>query len=218
MATTIAQKLRIREGMRLYPVHAPEQFRETIGPVPGLIISKTGKNADQIHWFVKTQEQLKAEIDEIIGYLKGPMICWIYYPKGSSGLQTDLTRDSGWEAVQSRQDLQWLSLISFDPTWSAFAVRLKNDEDLRKAGLKQGNPAAAYVDRDARTVRLPDDLAEAMAKAPEATVFFDTLSFTNKREYVEWVVSAKREETRATRVKETVERLERGWKNPANRE
>ncbi len=218
MATTLAQKLRIREGMRLYPVHAPDHFRDTIGPINGLIISKTGKNADQIHWFVQTQEQLKAEIEGILGFLKGRMICWIYYPKGSSGLQTDLTRDTGWEAVRQRQDLQWLSLVSFDPTWSAFAVRLKGDEDLRKAGLKTGNPAADFVNRESKTIRLPEDLAAAFAAAPESAEFFETLSFTNKREYIEWIVSAKREETRTTRVQETVERLGRGWKNPANRE
>ena len=49
-------------------------------------------------------------------------IAWISYPKGSSKLQTDLTRDKGWEPLQG-SDLMWLSLVSVDDTWSAFGLR-----------------------------------------------------------------------------------------------
>ncbi len=37
-----------------------------------------------------------------------------------------------------------------------------------------------------------------------------------KKEYVEWIITAKREETRKERLKGTVERLEKEWKNPRN--
>jgi hypothetical protein len=47
---------------------------------------------------------------------------WISYPKGTSKLQTDLTRDKGWEPLAG-SDLMWLSLVSVDDTWSAFGLR-----------------------------------------------------------------------------------------------
>ena len=50
----------------------------------------------------------------------------------------------------------------------------------------------------------------------EEKTFFETLSFTNKKEYVEWIVTAKREETRNNRIEGTIERLLKGWKNPRN--
>ncbi|MET0392326.1 MAG: YdeI/OmpD-associated family protein [Chitinophagaceae bacterium] len=34
---------------------------------------------------------------------------------------------------------------------------------------------------------------------------------------MEWIVTAKREETRRERINGTVERLAKSWKNPANR-
>jgi len=66
-------------------------------------------------------------------------------------------------------------------------------------------------------VKLPDDLAAALKKNKKQADFFNTFSFTNKKEYIEWIVTAKREETRTERINGTIERLGKGWKNPANR-
>jgi uncharacterized protein YdeI (YjbR/CyaY-like superfamily) len=65
-------------------------------------------------------------------------------------------------------------------------------------------------------VRLPEDLERAINVSKAARSFFEGLSYTNKKEYVEWVVTAKREETRTERIKGTVERLKMEWKNPRN--
>jgi len=43
---------------------------------------------------------------------------------------------------------------------------------------------------------LPADFGKALAKNKQEKKFFETLSFTNRKEYVEWIVIAKREETR----------------------
>jgi Bacteriocin-protection, YdeI or OmpD-Associated len=149
--------------------------------------------------------------------LKADTICWIYYPKGSSGIQSDLTRDKGWESLLKQKDLQWLSLISFDETWSAFGMR-------RSAGIIVNAPAPkaaerpilAYIDPATKTVRLPGDLEQALKASRSARVFFEGLSYTNKKEYVEWIVTAKRKATRAERVAGTIERLNKTWKNPRN--
>jgi len=55
-----------------------------------------------------------------------------------------------------------------------------------------------------------------LKKSKKLEEFFSALSFTNKKEYIEWIISAKREETRMERVKGTVERLGNQWKNPRN--
>lgn len=39
-----------------------------------------------------------------------------------SKIQTDLTRDKGWEVLQGL-DLKWVTLISVNDTWSAFSLR-----------------------------------------------------------------------------------------------
>ena len=80
--------------------------------------------------------------------------------------------------------------------------------------LKPENP---YIDTVNRVVNLPVDLAQALAENKEAFVFFETLSFTNRKEYVSWVTGAKREETREKRVLETIAKLDQGLKNPMDK-
>ena len=218
VATSLVQKLKIKEGANLYTIHAPEDFRQKLEPLPpGVAISNTSKGYTQIHWFVENKGQMEKELNKILAMLKNGTICWIYYPKGSSKIQTDLTRDKGWESLLAHKELQWLSLISFDETWSAFAMRLKTASDEKKEAKPQERPIFNYIDATSKTIRLPDDLAAAFNDHKQEKMFFDTLSFTNRKEYVEWIVTAKREETRIQRVKDTIGRLSKKWKNPANR-
>jgi hypothetical protein len=218
MPQSIAQKLRIKEGMRLLTLSAPGGFTAAVAPLPaGAKVSAKGDQYDQIHWFVRNKAEVERESANVIGMLKADTVCWIYYPKGSSGVQTDLTRDKGWEALLKHKNLQWLSLISFDDTWSAFGMRRSTDAVAKKHAPKAAErPILEYIDPATKTVRLPGDLEQAIKANKTARAFFDGLSYTNKKEYVEWVVTAKREVTRSERVKATVERLKKEWKNPRN--
>ena len=217
MATSVAQKLKIREGMKLLTVNAPAGFERKLEPAPRkLEISSGLKDFNQIHWFVKSQTEMEKQLDRILNLMKDDVVCWIYYPKGTSGIQTDLTRDKGWEKLESQQHLQWISLISFDDTWSSFGMRLKTAADEKKESKPRERPIFDFIDAKKKIIRLPDDLARALKKSRKASDFFETLSFTNKKEYVEWIVTAKRDETRLERIKGTVERLEKKWKNPRN--
>jgi hypothetical protein len=65
------------------------------------------------------------------------------------------------------------------------------------------------LDTEPRRVRVPSDLAQALADAG-AKDAFARLSFTHRREYVEWVQDAKRPETRRRRIEQTVERVRAG--------
>lgn len=218
MATSLAQKLRIKEGTNLCVLNAPKDFKQTLEPLPGDIsISFNSKNCGQVHWFVKNKAQMEKELNKVLSMLKDGIICWIYYPKGSSKIQTDLTRDKGWDVLLAHNELQWLSLISFDETWSAFAMRLKTGADEKKEAKPKERPVFDYINAEAKTIRLPDDLAIVLKKNKKEKEFFDSLSFSNRKEYVEWIVTAKREETRNQRVKDAIERLSKKWKNPVNR-
>jgi hypothetical protein len=54
--------------------------------------------------------------------LKPESMLWISFPKGTSKIQTDLTRDKGWEVLRDL-DLKWINLISVTEMWSAFSLR-----------------------------------------------------------------------------------------------
>ncbi|MEO8229645.1 MAG: YdeI/OmpD-associated family protein [Chloroflexota bacterium] len=66
------------------------------------------------------------------------------------------------------------------------------------------------ADEAARTVAVPDDLATALLADPETNERFEGLAYTHRLEYVGWVTEAKKAETRARRITETVRRLREG--------
>lgn len=218
MPTTTAQKLKIKEGSGLLTINAPFDFKKNIGTLPaGVKISADTKNYNQVHWFVMNKAQMERELNKVLKLLKENVVLWIYYPKGSSKIQTDLTRDKGWDNFLKHDELTWISLISFDDTWSTFGARLKNEADKkREAKPPKEREIFNWVDPQTKEVKLPDDLAVALKKNKKQQEFFNALSFTNKKEYIEWIVTAKREETRKERVEGTIERLGKTWKNPRN--
>lgn len=219
MATPVAKKLRIRENDTLLALHAPAELARSLQPLPaGVTIITSGKKYDQVHWFVLNKARVEKEMSKVLQLIKPATILWIYYPKGSSRLQTDLTRDKGWEGLLAHGDtLTWISLVSFDDTWSVFGCRLKTEADIKKAiKPKPQREIFNYVDPATKAIRLPDDLAALLKKNKQEAAFFEQLSFTNKKEYIEWIVTAKREETRKQRLAATMEKLAKGWKNPAN--
>jgi len=219
MPQSLAQKLKIKEGFILYPLHAPDDFEQTLAPLPeGVKISAKTKKFQQLHWFVQNRAQLEKELDTILSLVTDDIVCWTYYPKGSSKIQTDLTRDKGWEKLLAHTELQWISLISFNETWSAFGFRLQTGTDKSKAAAKpKEREIFQYADPATKTIRLPDDFADILKKDKQASNAFNQLSFSNKKEYVEWIITAKRLETRNDRLSGSLERLLKGWKNPANR-
>lgn len=63
------------------------------------------------------------------------------------------------------------------------------------------------ADTQPRVIELPKDLLKEFKKEKQAKVFFDSLSYTHQREYVQWILDAKKEETRQRRVMKTIEML-----------
>jgi uncharacterized protein YdeI (YjbR/CyaY-like superfamily) len=86
--------------------------------------------------------------------------------------------------------------------------------------------AVALIDSGAKSPRpvkhakaeieMPADLGNALAASPAAKATYDGFPPSCRREYLEWVVEAKRPETRATRVAQAVawmaEGKRRNWK------
>jgi uncharacterized protein YdeI (YjbR/CyaY-like superfamily) len=86
------------------------------------------------------------------------------------------------------------------------AMRL-NDEGVTVAKPKKAPQPEAAV---------PPTLAAALAKNKKAKVAFENFPPSHRREYVEWIAEAKRDETRDKRIAQAVEWMAEGksrnWK------
>ena len=127
METTVsplAKKLKLKSGSRAAVVGAPPGYLELLAPPADVDVSETrvGGPFDWIQVFVRTSAELADVVKPVTAAIAPTGRVWICYPKGSSKIQTDLTRDKGWEPLAGG-DLMWLSLVSVDGLWSAFGLR-----------------------------------------------------------------------------------------------
>jgi small nuclear ribonucleoprotein (snRNP)-like protein len=81
-----------------------------------------------------------------------------------------------------------------------------------KIGKTVGDEVAVDLEEDLeeRIVEVPADIQTAMKREPEALEYFNHLSYTHQKQYVQWVTDAKREETRQARIKRMIEMLIQG--------
>jgi hypothetical protein len=82
-------------------------------------------------------------------------------------------------------------------------------KEIREAAkIAPGKRAHVTLEADtaARTVAVPSDLGRALSSA-KLRPAFDALSFTRRKEHVEWITAAKRPETRSARIAKAVASL-----------
>jgi len=120
----LAKKMKLKPGAHAAIIDAPPGYLKSLEPLPDgvKISSRLNDRFDWVQVFVKNRVELEAMAASAIAALKPASTLWITFPKGSSKIQTDLTRDKGWEVLQG-SDLKWVNLVSVNETWSAFAMR-----------------------------------------------------------------------------------------------
>lgn len=85
-----------------------------------------------------------------------------------------------------------------------------------QAGAK-ANPGdrvkvSLQVDEMERPVEVPDELKRAFKNHAGAKAAFDALAYSSRKEYAEWISTAKRPETKVARIEKALELLKAGVK------
>lgn len=63
------------------------------------------------------------------------------------------------------------------------------------------------IDTEPRIVVVPEDFQQALENHTQAKETFEAFSYTHKKEYVEWIEGATKQETRENRIKKAVEMI-----------
>ncbi len=103
-----------------------------------------------------------------------------------------------------------ITKVSELPSKEELVGYIRQAMKLNEAGVKV--PSQAKRDKPRLAPATPADLATALKKSKKAKATFDAFSPSCKREYVEWITEAKREETRSKRVAQAVEWMAEGRK------
>jgi hypothetical protein len=218
--TTLTQKLLIKPGKNWLFYNAPDNFLATLEPLPeGVVISlKPTGDFSGIQLFVKNTAELEASLNIIAPLLKAETIFWIAYPKKSSGIKTDLEMMSSWDEA-GKYGLNTVAAISVNEIWTALRFRpaaLSKQSEGRNDSVRQ-NEHSQYIDVDNKIITLPTDIADVLQQNPQAMAFYQQLSYSNRKEYVLWILTAKQEKTRNERLSKMVEKLTDGKKNPSEK-
>lgn len=109
------------------------------------------------------------------------------------------------EAMGSFGRIERLEDLPDDATMHALVAKAKA---LIDSGAKTPRPAK----HPKPALETPADLEEALAANPAARATYDNFPPSSRRDYIEWLVEAKRPETRAKRLAQAVEWMSEGKK------
>ncbi|MEP2773830.1 MAG: YdeI/OmpD-associated family protein [Fulvivirga sp.] len=284
MSQNLINKLKFKEEYTKLIVNRPREihfngvrFDSTIGHDNYQFILFFASNISDLAIHLPTFEKVAHEVCTF----------WVACPKNSGNLETNITRDSGWEILDEigyRKVLQ----ISLNENWSAIRIKptksvqsatnaqtqtfeatIQTNEsnngawvnipfdvkevfgtsgqvkvkahfdgheyrgsianmgtgshilivrkDIREAiGKQPGDNVKVEIkkDTDKRSFEMPSELQNLLGENKRLAEFYDSLSYTNRKEYAHWIGTAKRPETKEKRVQETKTRLSKGIKNP----
>lgn len=91
------------------------------------------------------------------------------------------------------------------PDESTIISYVKEACALNESGVKE-----TKVKPEKKELTVPDYFLEAINQNPKARETFEKFSYSHKKEYVEWVTEAKKEETRLSRMQKAIEMMAEG--------
>lgn len=126
---SLAEKLGIKGGHKIYIGNAPANYRVTLGEVPeGAQLAKTlNGQCDLIQFFTKEKAQLESSFPRLKQHLAPAGALWISWPKGASKIKTDLNENVARE-IGLKNGLVDVKVCAVDEVWSGlkFVFRLKD--------------------------------------------------------------------------------------------
>lgn len=87
-----------------------------------------------------------------------------------------------------------------------------NADIRRKIKKQEGDQVHIILFPDLEPLEVPEEMMLCLEEEPQALRFFKSLSESEQKFYIDWIYSAKKEETRISRLAKTINRLLRGQK------
>jgi predicted SnoaL-like aldol condensation-catalyzing enzyme len=131
--SSIVRKLGMKSGMRALVIGAPRGYVDSLTPLPDRV--EVSQNLGSTHEFVQFFATKKSEITKsakkLLHSAAPGALVWITYPKKTSGVDSDLSREEVWTAMEGTG---WrpVAQIAIDEVWSALRFRPIQDVKSRK--------------------------------------------------------------------------------------
>ncbi len=214
MENGLLKKLLFKPGFKVLIDHAPNNFNAILGDTSSIkIIEAETEPYQGMLLFAKNSIELNGLLERF-GAKINDQIVWIAYPKKNSGIDTDLKMEK-WNELE-KYKLTPCASAAIDQVWTGLRIKPIAAVKVSGVGNKEIKEGAfsEFIDVQNRKITAPPDLEKLLVQQPDANAFFESLAYSHKKEYVLWILTAKQEKTRLSRLEKTLEMLKTGKKNP----
>ena len=99
-----------------------------------------------------------------------------------------------------------VSQLPTQKIFKAYLMEVAKRNEADRQSPKRSMPKS----KGKKELKIPDELSQALKKNKKAAKAFEAFSPSNKKEYADWIVEAKAESTRSSRLKTAMEWIEEG--------
>ncbi len=112
----LGKKLGLKAGQRAVILGAPEGYERRLEG------AKASGKGEVVLVFARDSRALAGLAKKAAAALADGGALWVAYPKKTSGIATDLSRDAGWDALK-KEGWEGVSLVAVDERWSAMRFK-----------------------------------------------------------------------------------------------
>lgn len=113
----------------------------------------------------------------------------------------------GWVKVKGSIDGFMISKYHLMPMGNGYLFLPVKAEIRKKIKKKEGDYVHVILYPDNEPLEIPEEMILCLREEPQALIFFNSLNESEKKYYIQWVYSAKKEETKITRLAKTIDKL-----------
>ena len=124
----------------------------------------------------------------------------------------DKTVPFGWVKVKGSIDGYEIKKYHLMPMGEGQLFLPVKAEIRKKIKKEAGDVVHVILYPDTDALEIPAELELCLHDEPRALAFFNKISESEKKYYIDWIYSAKKTETRVNRLAQTISRLQQGLK------
>jgi hypothetical protein len=189
----LGRKLQYKENFNCLVLNKPDDWIA----IPFPFETKRSNNPYDLELVFMRDKQILDKHLSVLTSEKDDRIQWVAYPKKTSPLYIDLDRDRITHMLRTFA-YRPVTMVSLTDDWSA--MRIRNEKMVKRLA--------------GPSVSMPVELTRLWKECPECLSFFNSLSNTNRKEYVQWINSAVRLETKEKRLEKIKQLLQDKVPNP----
>jgi bifunctional DNA-binding transcriptional regulator/antitoxin component of YhaV-PrlF toxin-antitoxin module len=123
------------------------------------------------------------------------------------GIQRSGTTPFGWVKVKGSIDGYAITKYHLMPMGKGRLFLPVKAEIRKKIKKEEGDFVHIILYADNEPLEVPEEMLLCLQEEPQALKFFNSLTESERKYYIDWVYSAKKEETKIDRLAKTINRL-----------